>query len=350
MYMREKKVIAEACSSLKKQLPFLSRWKLSLEKKSASAAADILASATGGNRTYRFCIVTRPAGYPQHVRSAAVIAKKFAEDNPAYFPLVFAPLISERGENICDEYGVGYFDLGGNAKISCGNIFVHTHGSVRPPEESTAIQSVFSPKSARITKAFLGRPSATWIQKDIVSGTGLSKGLVSRVVGKMIEAGYIMRKDEKLALTNFDDLLSAWVESEIRRRERKRHYYIWAQNPRKLMEMVSAAFSGRRIKYAFTQEAGASLVAPFAAFEIVSVYIESFDKFPEEALSASRVDKGFDLTVMEAADPYILARAQDKSGMMVADNLQLYADLRKNPLRGEKQAGHILKLLKKVSR
>ena len=72
-----------------------------------------------------------------------------------------------------------------------------------------------------------------------------------------------------------------------------------------------------------------------------------FDEFPEKALSASKVDKGFNLTLIEAPDQYIFTKAQNKSGMMVVDNLQLYADLKKNPLRGEKQANHILNILKK---
>ena len=347
MYMRERKIIAEAGGILKKQLPFLSHWKLSFKRKDAQTAVDIVASATHGNQAYRFCIEARSAGYPQHIRSAAALLKKFAENNPSHCPLIFAPLISEQGEKICDEYGVGYFDLGGNTKISCGSVFVHTHGTTRPEGASAASQSIFSPKSARITKFFLSRPSVKWAQKDIVSNTELSKGLVSRVVAKMIETGYVTRKDGKLALANFDDLLSAWVESEMRRRESKKHYYVWAQNPRQLMETVSAALSGRKIKYAFTQEAGASLVAPFATFDIVSVYIDSPDKFPEKALSASETDRAFNLTLIEASDQYIFTKAQNKGSMMVVDNLQLYADLKKNPLRGEKQADHILKILKK---
>jgi DNA-binding MarR family transcriptional regulator len=184
------------------------------------------------------------------------------------------------------------------------------------------------------------------MQKDIAFNTELSKGIVSRVVTKMIESGYVIRKDKKLELANFDDLYSAWVESEMKRRERKRRYYVWTQNPRKLMERISAVFSGRKIKYAFTQEAGASLVAPFAVFDIVSAYVESLDKIPEKALSASETDKGFNLTLIEAPDQYIFTKAQNKSGMMVVDNLQLYADLKKNPLRGEKQANHIFKIIK----
>jgi len=347
MYMHEEKLMAEAGAVLKKQLPFLSHWKLSFENKRAHTAVDMVAAAQYKNQTYRFCIEAKAAGYPQYIRAAAATLKKYVENNPSYCPLIIAPLISEQGKKICDEYGIGYLDLSGNAKISCGSVFVRTQGTGRPKGSPTATQSIFSPKSARITKFLLSRPSAEWIQRDIASHTGLSKGLVSRVVNKMIEAGYVIRKDKKLALANFDDLLSVWVDSEIRRRERKAHYYVWAQNPRKLMDMTSAALSSRRIKYAFTQEAGASLVAPFAIFDIVSVYIESLDKFPEKALSASETNKAFNLTLIEAPDQHIFTKAQDKSGMMVVDNLQLYADLKKNPLRGEKQAAHILKIIKK---
>jgi len=345
--MQEKKLIAEAGKELKKQIPFLSNWKLSFEKKNTQTAVDMVVTAKYKNQTYRFCIKAKTAGYPQYIRAAAGTLKKFVENNPLYCPLIVAPFISEQGKKICDEYGIGYIDLGGNAKISCGSVFVHTQGTERPKGALTASQAIFSPKSARITKFLLSRPPAKWMQGEIVSNTGLSKGLVSRVVTKMIETGYVMRKDKKLALANFDDLFSAWVESEMKRRERKKHYYVWAQNPRKLMEMTSVALLGRRIKYAFTQEAGASLVAPFAIFDIVSVYIESLDKFPEKALSASETDRGFNLTLIEAPDQYIFTKAQNKSGMMVVDNLQLYADLKKNPLRGEKQANHILKILKK---
>lgn len=347
MYLQEKKIVAEAGSILKKQIPFLSDWRLSFEKKYTQRSIDMVADARYNNQVYRFCIEAKTAGYPQYIRAAAAGLTKFVKNNPSYYPLIIVPFISEQGKNICDEYGIGYLDLSGNAKISCAGVFVHIQGTKRPKGALTASQSIFSPKSARITKFFLSRPSTRWIQRDIVLNTGLSKGLVSRVVTKMIETGYVLRKDEKLALANFDDLLCAWVESEMRRRERKKHYYVWAQNPRKLMEMISAALSVRKLKYAFTQESGASLVAPFALFDMVSVYVESLDKFPEKALSASAANRGFNLTLIEAPDQYIFTAAQNKCGMLAADNLQLYADLKKNPLRGEKQASHILKILKK---
>ena len=349
MYIQEKKLISEAEKEMQKRVPFLSHWEIFRGKKTAGSIVDILATAMFKGRKYHFCIEAKMAGYPKYIRDGIFTLKKFTATKPAYCPVIIVPFISEQGKKICDEYNIGYIDFSGNAKIACGGIFIYTHGARRSKGTMAVIQSIFSPKSARITKLFLTEPHVKWIQKDIAGRTGLSKGLVSRVITKMIDAGYVIKKDKKLALANFDDLFSAWVESEMKRRTRKKNYYVWAQNPPKLMEAVADNLSRNKIKYAFTQEAGASLVAPFATFDIVSLYIESLDKFPVRALSASEADKGFNLTVIEAPDEYIFVNARNKGGLKVVDNLQLFADLKKNPLRGEKQAIHILALIKKES-
>ncbi len=348
MYIPEKRLIPKVEAEFKKRMPFFSRWGITRNKKTRTASPDLLITARGNNKqNYRFCVEIKTAGYPQYIRDGIASLKQITKTNPSYYPVIVVPFIGERGKRICDENNVGYMDFGGNTKITCPGILIYTEGKKRPKEAAPLNQSIFSPKAARITKFILTQPYGEWMQKDIIEKTRLSKGMVSRIINKMIEAGYVTKKGEKLALTDFDDLFSAWTESEMKRRERKKSYYVWAQNSSKLMEALAAQFSRDKIKYAFTQEAGASLVAPFATFDIVSVYVESVDKFPERALSASEADKGFNLTVIEAPDEYIFTKAQDKGGLKVVDNLQLCADLKKNPLRGEKQAEHILSLIKK---
>lgn len=345
--MPKRKLIAKTEGELKKRIPFFTRWEIARDKNLKGKQVDLLISAKSNNQIYRFCVEIKAAGYPHYVRNGAVVLKEFTKTNPSYYPIVVVPFISERGKKICNEYHIGYIDFSGNAKIAHKNIFVYTEGRHRAEEAMFVSQSIFSPKAARITKLLLNYPRAKWIQKEIAEKTALSKGLVSRIINEMIKAGYIVERDQELVLTNFDDLFSAWAESEIRRREKKRNYYMWAQNPQKMMHAVAAGLSRDKIKYAFTQEAGASLLAPFSTFDIVSVYVESLDNFPEKALSISRVDKGFNLIAIEAPDDNIFMGAKDKNGLKIVDDLQMYADLMKNPLRGEKQAGHILALIKK---
>ena len=351
MYVPEKKLILLAGKELKKRVPFLSRWKVEYGKKAQNPAADALITARNKTGVYNFCVEIKRAGYPQYVKEAALSLKEFIKDNPPYYPIIVAPKISEQGKAICDKYNIGYMDFSGNTKIIFKSILIKTAGKIGQPQLIThglvGQQSIFSPKAVRITKVLLYQPHKTWSQKDIINQTGLSKGMVSRVVRRMIDAGFLMEKDGKFALYDFDDLLAAWLEVVIKRRQFHKRYYAWAQNPQQLMRIVADELNKRKTKYAFTQEAGASLVAPFSTFDIVSLYIEDFDKFPSQAFSAAETEKGFNLVLMAAPDEAVFQEAQAINGIKVTDNLQLYVDLKKNPLRGDKQAGHILNIIKK---
>jgi len=268
--------------------------------------------------------------------------------NPAYYPVVVVPLISGQGIRICNERNTGYMDLTGNMKIAVGGIYVEKEGKPDYGREySRPEQSIFSPKSSRISLCFLHGPQREFTRKDIMEKSGLSKGMVSRIVKLMTKTGYILEKANKLKLSNFNDLLSAWAESIINRRDIRRSYYVWAQSPRQLMRTVAESFSVAGIRYAFTQEAGASLVAPFSTFDIITAYIDSLNKFPAAELSATETSKGFNLVLIEPYDEVVLTSARSVLGMQVVDNLQLYADLKKNVLRGDKQAEHIRDIIGK---
>ncbi len=66
-----------------------------------------------------------------------------------------------------------------------------------------------------------------------------------------------------------------------------------------------------------------------------------------DSLSVSETKKGFNIVMIEAPDKAIFEQAQERKRMKVVDNLQLYVDLKKNPLRGSKQAEHILNVIKR---
>ena len=348
MYEPEVKLIPKAAETLKSRIPILSQWKIEEGKDLKGANVDVLISARYGKTAYHFCIEVKRAGYPQFIRDAVFNLQACRKVNPEYYPVVFVPLIGEQGKKICDKYEIGYMDLGGNMKISVGGIYVERevkkgdkHDHVQP------MQSIFSPKASRIARGFLSAPQEEFTQKTLVEKSGLSKGMVSRIVKRMLDAGYLREKDRKLKLSNFDDLLSAWVEEAVNRREIRKFYYVWAQNPMQLMRTVAGELSRKGVRYAFTQEAGASLVAPFATFDIVSVYVESLDLFPSGALSAEETAQGFNLVVIEPPDEAVFLSSRDIQGMKVVDNLQLYVDLRKNVLRGDKQAEHIMNIIRK---
>ncbi len=348
MYIPEKKLITQVEKEFRSRISFLNRWKIEYEKKVNGLKADMVITARHKEEIYYFCVEIKRVGYPQYVREAVYSLQELVKRNPAYYPVVVVPLISEQGIRICNERNTGYMDLTGNMKIAVGGIYVERDGKRDYKREYPGPgQSIFSPKSSRISLCFLHEPQREFTRKDIMEKSGLSKGMISRIVKLMTGAGYILEKDNKLKLSNFNDLLSAWEESIINRRDIRRSYYVWAQNPRQLMRTVAESFSAKGIRYAFTQEAGASLVAPFSTFDIVTAYIESLNKFPAAELSATGTSKGFNLVLIEPYDEVVLTSARSILGMRVVDNLQLYADLKKNVLRGDKQAGHIMDIIRK---
>lgn len=352
MYTSEKELIHWFKTKFIEKIPLLKHSEIQYPHSKKGDIPDIILVSTHAKQKYHFCIEIKRAGYPQYIRSAVATLEQFRKNNPNCYPIVVAPRISEQGKNICDEHHVGYVDAIGNAKIVTGGIFIEKERSsniIVPPfiKNEAYGHSIFSSKSTRITKFILSEPRKIMFQKGIAAKTGLSKGMVSRIVKRMIETGYLVEREHGVALSNFDDLLSAWVDASIKRRQAERRYYVWAQNPQRLMRSVAEKLEQEKVQYAFTQEAGASLVAPFSTFEIVSLYIESFEKFPAASLAAEEAKKGFNIILFEPSDTDILKQAREIANQKVVDDLQLYLDLMKNPLRGEKQAAHLLSLLRK---
>jgi hypothetical protein len=333
-------------------MPFLDGWHFKpASKRGTSAVPDMLIDAKFSGKPYCFCIEVKRDGYPQHVRDAVMILENFRKEHSDCYPIVAVPLLGSQAKAICDAHAIGYLDTAGNVKIATGSIIIEKAGTsgFHPDflKNEAQSQSIFSPRASRITKCLLNEPRRAWAQKGIVEKTGLSKGMVSRIVQRMLNAGYLNETKDTLSVSSFDDLLAAWAEAALKTRESPKRFYVWAQNPRQLMRSIAEKLGRNTVKYAFTGEAGASLRAPFSTFEIITFYIESFDKFPVSQLSAQEADKGFNLVLFEPRDEAILAQAATRSGMKVADDLQLYVDLMKNPFRGQKQAEHLLSVIKK---
>lgn len=326
-----------------------------LENRSISrldSCPDVIFTGKFKDREYRFFVEVKRSGYPENVRSAVERLKAMVGNEKVY-PLLFVPKISEEGKKICQKDKIGYVDLYGNVHIDTGEFYVHIEKDKLLDLAGFSNfmkneQSIFSPRASRIPKAFLLGGNKQWTQKELTEKTGLSKGLVSRVVRQMGEQGMLINKSGHWTASQKDMLFSLWVENQMRRKERKKNYYAWSQFPEQLINSVSNALGAKNLNYAFTAEAGASRVAGFSTFGIVDVYVESLECFPNEEMMAVEKETGFNLVVREAYDKAVFTDSRRVNGVSVVDDLQLYADLKKNPLRGEKQAAFILDILKKV--
>jgi hypothetical protein len=100
---------------------------------------------------------------------------------------LIAPSLSEVLVEHCRERGLSCLDLNGRQWIRAQGVLVDRKPSeerrYRPP---LLPPDVFQPKSSRLVRALLSQPDRAWSQGELGERTGLSPGLVSRLVRHLV--------------------------------------------------------------------------------------------------------------------------------------------------------------------
>ena len=89
-------------------------------------------------------------------------------------PSFMAPT-SPAVRQLCEEKGVGYLDLEGNARIAFGGVFIERMVADKPAAEQRELKSLFRPKSARFYAPCCAGPAA-WRVTELSEISGLAWG------------------------------------------------------------------------------------------------------------------------------------------------------------------------------
>src|ERR1019366_2899103 len=87
---------------------------------------DWLADVRAKNQHWTLLVECRRLGQPREIRVAILQLKHFLEQLPANKPgygVLVAPFISEESARLCEDAGIGYADLAGNARLSFDQVF-----------------------------------------------------------------------------------------------------------------------------------------------------------------------------------------------------------------------------------
>ena len=254
--------------------------------------------------------------------------------------LLIAPFLSETLVAHCRERGLNCVDLNGRIWLRAQGLLVERAAreslQVRPSQPSP---DVFSLKSSRLPRALLSHPGRSWSQKDLVERTGLSPGLVSRLVRHLVDEGFVEETLRTLVLKRADALLDAWArQDDWVRRTTVRQYSLLEADLNAVAHKLRAAFpTGTRLL--FTQWFAANLRHPYTTPPVVSAYVsEFFDEQVERALNARRVVDGGTLWLIVPKDAGVFRETQSAGGFTVACDAQIYLDLLHVGLRGPDQA------------
>ncbi|HEY8903501.1 MAG TPA: hypothetical protein VIM48_07325 [Chthoniobacterales bacterium] len=257
-------------------------------------------------------------------------------------PLLVTPELSSRVLAFCKEHDISAIDLNGRAWVRAIGLLVD-----RSPLPGRSFRyeleprNIFVGKSARIVRCLLTDRDRVWTQAEIVPRAGASSGLVSRIVQHLISQGIV----EKIAarefrLRDWRGLLDEWVESDrFPKRVSTRFYAGSLDSPKELARRIQEWAESEKVPLAFTQWIAAWIRHPYAEPAVCSAYVSR----PPEAATLERlglrsVTEGGRLWLHVPDDEGILSETQNRGGLTLATDAQIYLDLQRTGLRGPEAA------------
>ncbi len=266
--------------------------------------------------------------------------QRLAERGGTHPGLLIAPSLSEVLVEHCRERGLSCVDLNGRQWIRAEGVLVDRKPSVdRRYRPLLLPPDAFQPKSSRLVRALLSQPDHTWSQGELGERTGLSPGLVSRLVRHLVNEGFVAQDNRALRVSRTDALLDAWAErDDWAKRTTVRQYSLLDSDvetvARKLVEIFRAGET-----LVFTQWFAANLRHAYTIPPLVSAYVAQFPaEHIERELRARQVSDGGTLWLVAPNDDGVFRETQRVGDFTLACDAQIYLDLLHAGLRGPEQA------------
>lgn len=276
------------------------------------------------------------------LRSKVDQLQRVSETEPGVMPLIMASYFTESQRKLLTDAGVAFIDLDGNAHVEGEGVYISRISPKASRPRKVAAPNPFSDKASMVARQLIVSRDAVGV-RELASLIDLTPGYVSKVLSRLDSSGYLSRDaDEKVALRDPKSLLQDWAAAYDHTRSRTTGYFCRARSAGDVIEKFKTA--SIRPQYALTAQAGAHLVAPYAAFDRVDVYSAGPSVTAElvSGLSLEPVEKGANVFVW---DPYykysVFFGSREVEGVRVVSDIQLYLDLLKYPLRGPEQAQHL---------
>lgn len=206
-------------------------------------------------------------------------------------------------------------------------------------------RNIFVGKSARIVRALLADPERSWRQAELVSRTGATSGLVSRIITHLVRQGILessgsSNRELTYRILSRDELLDAWAQADdFARRVTTHRFHCLDQNPVQLARKLRNALTHGGPHFAFTQWIAAWLRHPYTEPPLVSLYVPQLPA-PEllGSLGLRPVADGGRVWFHLPVDEGVFRETRVVDNLPLVSDAQIYLDLQHTGLRGPEQA------------
>jgi hypothetical protein len=309
----------------------------SVRKEPTRSGPDVLIQAEIRGTPVTLIVEAKSQGEPRYIRQAADQVREDLRQFPGAYPMVVSNFISAQTAELLKSRDIGYFDMAGNALIDFGPIFINIAGKPNRNPVQKTLRTLFAAKSSRILRVLLIHPERSWTVQDLAAEAGVSIGLTSKLKQRLIEFELIPETKSGIKLTNPSELLDQWSKTYSYEKNEIVKYYS-PSSPSDIEKRVAQFAGSRGMPYELTMFSGAARVAPFVRYNFAAFYFSGSMLELERELGIAPTSSGANVWVFRPFDDGVYYGMENREGVSVASNVQLYLDLIKYKGRGEEQA------------
>jgi hypothetical protein len=334
----------EALQRLLEKIPIVEIEGITSAAVSCQWQPDIVARLLVEGRPHVLVCEYKPNGQPRYARSALLELREYVRQSPLTTPVFIAPYISPAVRQLCEEMGVSYLDLEGNARIAFGGVFIERIVAENSRAEARELKSLYRPKSAQVLRAMLREPARPWRVTELSAVSGVSLGHVSNVRTALIDREWAQASPEGLLLVNPDELLNDWRDSYAAPSGERMRFYTPLHGA--ALEDAARSVLGagdERGHAAFASFSAAQWLAPYGRTGTHYLYAdhEGVEKM-RAALRLAPASKGENVLITVPKDAALLADTVEPApGAICTDPVQTYLDLSIAGERGAEAAEHL---------
>ena len=293
-------------------------------------------------------IECKASGQADAVAMAARQARDFANAvSKAAIPVVVVPFMGDVGQRLCEEAGVSWLDLSGNARIVAPGLRVRIEGKPNRFKRAGRPRSLFAPKSARIARWLLMKRDQAFTQRELARMSGLDEGFTSRIVRGLEEQRLVVREaDGTVRVANYDTLLDAMREAYDFSKHHIVRGHVAARSSDEVLRRLAESLHRDKIKYATTGLAGAWLWSGFAGFRLVVLFVSELpDAKACGQMGFHEMERGENVWLVQPNDAGVFDGSEVREGIVCAPPVQIYLDLKNHLERSIEAADDLRKKL-----
>ncbi|MBU4484183.1 hypothetical protein KKA47_02050, partial [bacterium] len=303
---------------------------------------DFRAKINIENNTYFFIILVCRRPYPSEIKS---LLEKIRKEKGNF--LLLGTYFPQGTQNFLEKERVDFLDLSGNCSVNVSqqrgnqkcNVNIKISGKQNRYPSTEVLKNVFSGKSSRIVRALLEEYPQKFKPLQLSKKCRVSPALVTRVIEALEQESFVSREGE-ITLVDPGLLLDQWADNyQFKRNSVEAQLFI--NKPTNEVLRFFAQEKG----LVLTRTAAASLIAPFADYQIIEVYKQAdldINKLLEQGnVLLLQGAKGANVIIIIPYDEGVFDYAQKVDDYNTVGLIQLYLDLYSDPKRGKEQAAFL---------